>query len=253
MTESATNESIVWQGDTVCISGLSVADSTQHELVEWLSSKRNPAKPLLAYALHVGGLVALGENDTYLQTMGQASVIYADGIAPVMLGRARGGRLERSATTDVAPKLLSRWVRGAERPRVALLGGPPGLAIAAGQALEERGLGKTVYADSGFRENYDAALATIRAASPDILFVGMGAPREMEWCQQHYLKLPNCVVITCGGWFGFLAGQERRAPQWVQKIGGEWIWRLAQNPNRLALRYWKGLLVLVRALIKQGT
>ncbi|GAA1264724.1 WecB/TagA/CpsF family glycosyltransferase [Arthrobacter pascens] len=251
MTEPTKDDAPGWQGETVLISGLSVADATQQELVDWLSSQRNPAKPLLAYALHVGGLVALRENDKYRKTMDKASVIYADGIGPVLLGRSRGGRLGRSATTDIAPELLRRWAREGEPPRIALLGGPPGLASAAGHALSDKGLGKTVYAESGFQANYDVALASIKTATPDVLFVGMGAPREMEWCENHYLQLPDCVVITCGGWFGFLTGKERRAPRWVQRAGGEWVWRLAQSPSRLFGRYFKGLLVLGHELVKR--
>ena len=43
--------------------------------------------------------------------------------------------------------------------------------------------------------------------------------------------------MTCGGWFGFVVGDEQRAPEWMQRIGMEWTWRLAQSPRRLAKRY----------------
>lgn len=237
-----------WQGKTVRISGLPVADAAQHEIIDWLADRRNPAQALLAYALHIGGLVALDENDQFRETMLGASLIYADGIGPVLLGRTRGGRLGRSATTDLAPAILDRWAGEGELPRIALLGGPLGLAKAAGQALEEKGLGRTVYAESGYLDDYSDALKEMSAVRPDVLFVGMGAPREMEWCERYLHQLPSCVVITCGGWFGFLTGKERRAPQLVQNVGGEWIWRLAQSPRRLIRRYGWGVVVLLKEL-----
>lgn len=240
--------SMRWHGKTVGISGLAVADASQEEIIDWLASRRNPKQPLLAYALHVGGLVSLDANNQFREIMSGASLIYADGVGPVLLGRVRGGRLGRSATTDIAPAILERWAAEGDLPRIALLGGPEGLAAAAGQALEDRGLGRAVYAESGFQDDYSDVLAKIRAIRPDVLFVGMGAPREMEWCERYLGELPSCVVITCGGWFGFLTGKERRAPRVVQAFGGEWIWRLAQSPRRLMGRYGRGLMIVLKEL-----
>lgn len=249
MTEVSALSPAGWTESTVLISDIPVADATEQEVVDWISEMRNPDAPLLAYALHIGGMVHLEANPEFKSTLTESSLVYADGIGPVLVGRASGGRLERSATTDIAPAVLSAWTTQGELPRIALIGGPDGLAREAGEALERQGLGTVVFHSSGYLTNWDNVLAEVRSSQPDILFVGMGAPREMEWCARHQAELPNCVVMTCGGWFGFLAGEEKRAPKWLQKCGGEWLWRLAQNPKRLIKRYARGTFVLSRALV----
>lgn len=249
MTEVSGRSNANWVERTVLISNLPVADASEREVVRWLAVRRNPGKPLLAYALHIGGMVHLQKNPSFRATLLNSSLLYADGIGPVLVGRASGGRLERSPTTDIAPALLAEWAASGSTPRIALVGGPDGLARSAGDKLEREGLGTVVFESNGYLDSWDDALQEVRQSEPDILFVGMGAPREMEWCERYQLQLPNCVVMTCGGWFGFLAGQESRAPKWVQRCGGEWMWRLAQNPRRLFKRYARGLGVLSRALV----
>lgn len=250
MAGDSLDEVLDWTEPTVLVADLLVADADQAEVVDWLFRRRYPHKPLLAYALHIGGMVHLADDPSYRSTLLKSSLLYADGIGPVLVGRARGGQLGRSATTDIAPALLKRWSASGLPPKIALLGGPEGLAREAGEALERQGLGEVVCLQNGYQQDWDRALDEIRESEPDVLFVGMGAPREMEWCARYYSQLPNCVVMTCGGWFGFLAGHETRAPLWLQRTGGEWMWRLAHNPKRLGARYGRGVLVFVRALLR---
>ena len=61
----------------------------------------------------------------------------------------------------------------------------------------------------------------------------------MKWAVRHFEHLPQCLVVTCGGWFGHLVGEERRAPEVLQQFGGEWMYRMVQQP-RLAPRYAQG-------------
>jgi N-acetylglucosaminyldiphosphoundecaprenol N-acetyl-beta-D-mannosaminyltransferase len=68
----------------------------------------------------------------------------------------------------------------------------------------------------------------------------MGAPREMLWVRNWYHHLPHLLLLTCGGWFGFLAGDERRAGALLRRSGLEWIARVAQSPRRLGPRYARG-------------
>ena len=62
----------------------------------------------------------------------------------------------------------------------------------------------------------------------------------MKWVDAHVQDLPPCLVMTCGGWFGFITQDEKRAPQWVCDAGLEWTYRIAQSPRRLAKRYARG-------------
>jgi len=96
----------------------------------------------------------------------------------------------------------------------------------------------------GYRCGYFAieqeaeVVAEINAARPDILWVGMGAPREQEFAMRNRAQLSGVGIIkTSGGLFDFLSGKNRRAPDWMQSIGLEWAFRTFLEPQRLAGRY----------------
>jgi N-acetylglucosaminyldiphosphoundecaprenol N-acetyl-beta-D-mannosaminyltransferase len=200
----------------------------------------------------VGGLNARRERD-FVVAMRQADVVYADGGSVVWLARLAGGnRIERAPTTDIGWDVMRGFARRAGRlPRVAMIGGPPGLAERAGAVLEEAGVADVVFHTNGFHSDWAESLTRLREAAPDITVIGLGAPREMIWSQRHRDELPPGLLLTCGGWFGYLVGEERRAPRVLRRSGLEWIARVAQAPGRLGPRYARG--VAVTALLALGT
>jgi N-acetylglucosaminyldiphosphoundecaprenol N-acetyl-beta-D-mannosaminyltransferase len=221
-----------------------VTDSPRDELVDHVVDLglRSTSRPAFAYALHVGGLNARRERD-FVVAMRQADVVYADGGSVVWLARLAGGaRVERAPTTDIGWDVMRRFAQKVGRaPRVALVGGPRGLAERARDVLEGAGVAEVVHVDHGYHHDWDAPLAALREASPDITVIGLGAPREMVWCQHHRDDLPPGLVLTCGGWFGHLVGDEKRAPRLLRRSGLEWIARVAQAPTRLGPRYVRGI------------
>jgi N-acetylglucosaminyldiphosphoundecaprenol N-acetyl-beta-D-mannosaminyltransferase len=80
-------------------------------------------------------------------------------------------------------------------------------------------------------------VGTINAAAPDILWVGLGAPKQELWMAEHHGLLKAPVMIGVGAAFDFHAGCKKRAPLWMQRSGLEWAWRLYQEPGRLWRRY----------------
>jgi N-acetylglucosaminyldiphosphoundecaprenol N-acetyl-beta-D-mannosaminyltransferase len=220
-----------------------VSDSPKDELVAHVVelTLRSTKRPVFAYALHVGGLNARRERD-FVVAMRQADVVYADGGSVVWLARLAGGdRVERAPTTDIGWEVMHGFATKAGRlPRVALIGGPEGLAERAAAVIEGAGAAEVVHVDHGFHTDWDAPLEQLRTAAPDITIVGLGAPREMVWSQRHRDELPAGLVLTCGGWFGHIVGDEKRAPRLLRRSGLEWIARVAQAPGRLGPRYAKG-------------
>jgi exopolysaccharide biosynthesis WecB/TagA/CpsF family protein len=104
-----------------------------------------------------------------------------------------------------------------------------------------------VYESHGYHDDneWSEVLGETRAAAPDIVFVGLGMPREAMWAQQFKSELPPALILAAGGFFGHVVGDEKRAPDWAQKVGMEWMWRVGQAPQRLAARYAKGLVTTV--------
>jgi N-acetylglucosaminyldiphosphoundecaprenol N-acetyl-beta-D-mannosaminyltransferase len=194
--------------------------------------------PARAYALHVGGLNHRQDAD-FVEEMRAAELVYADGGSIVLLAKLAGARrVQRAPTTDIGWDVLRAvGQRLGRAARLALIGGPPGLADRAGAALENGAAGTVVFKSDGFRDDWEPVLDSLVAADVDVCLVGMGAPREMLWVRTWYHRLPHTLLLTCGGWFGFLAGDERRAGALLRRPGLEWIARVAQSPRRLGARY----------------
>ena len=76
----------------------------------------------------------------------------------------------------------------------------------------------------------------IRASGVKILFVGLGCPKQERWMAAHRESL-GCAMLGVGAAFDFLAGRKRQAPPWMQRLGLEWLFRLASEPRRLWRRY----------------
>lgn len=86
-------------------------------------------------------------------------------------------------------------------------------------------------------DQLDAACATVAAAQPDLVFVGLGFPKQERVIARLRPLLPRAWFLGCGAAIGFVAGAQRRAPQWMQLSGLEWAHRLASEPARLMRRY----------------
>lgn len=230
--------------ETVPVGPFQVVAASQADLVEQVVDlgATPGATPVLVFALHVGGLNSR-RNKPFVAAMGQADVVYADGGSVVWLAKLAGApQIERAPTTDIGWDVLRGLAVRLGRPlRIALLGGPDDLSTRAGQALERDAPVHVVLADHGYHQDWSQSLAALREARPDVTLVGLGAPAEMVWCHANRDLLPGGLVITCGGWFGHLVGDERRAPRLLRRSGVEWIARLAQSPLRLGPRYLRGL------------
>lgn len=232
---------------TVTVGTFDVADASRSEVVDAIVALADLDGPRTAFALHVGGLNHR-HDAPFVEAMHGADIVYADGGAVTGLARVAGAHtIERAPTTDIGWDVLRRMSAALGRPaRIALLGGPPGLADRAGATLDAGEAGQVVAIEHGYHQDWAEPLARIRAAEPDILIVGLGAPREMVWTSAHRELLPAVPVLTCGGWFGFLAGDEQRAPGPLRRSGLEWIARVAQSPRRLGPRYAVGCFVTAR-------
>jgi len=86
-------------------------------------------------------------------------------------------------------------------------------------------------------EEDEALCGTIAASGANIVWVGLGSPKQDVWIDRHCSKLPGCVLIASGATFDFFSGRIRQAPRWIRATGLEWLFRLFQDPARLWKRY----------------
>lgn len=137
-----------------------------------------------------------------------------------------------------------------------LYGSTPEVLAALEAAIDRRWPGAQVVGVESppFRDltddEIDASVATAEAASADVVWVGMGTPKQ-DVLVHRMSGMSNQTFVAIGAAFDFIAGTKKQAPRWVMKIGMEWAYRLATEPRRLLKRYviynWKFVRVLVRS------
>lgn len=193
---------------------------------------------------NVDHVVMLQESEKLREVYGDADLVTADGMPVVVASRWLGHPLPARVTgADLVPALFT--AAKSERPlRVFLLGAAPGVAERAAKRIEDQWPGVRVVGmyspPIGFEK--DAAenrhiLAEVAAVHPDLLVVGLGAPKQEFWVHAHRDRIVAKVALCVGATIDFLAGEKPRAPSWMGKLGVEWLHRLCTEPRRLFKRY----------------
>jgi N-acetylglucosaminyldiphosphoundecaprenol N-acetyl-beta-D-mannosaminyltransferase len=173
----------------------------------------------------------------------QADIVVADGMPLVWAGGIQGSPLPERVAGSALVQTLSAAAASADAS-IFLLGGNPGTADAAGEVLAQSSPGiriaGTLCPPFGFEEDpawMERISYILQDAQPDIVFVGLGCPKQERLIVALRDHLPRTWFIPCGISFSFLAGEVQRAPVMIQRLGLEWLHRLAQEPRRLLRRY----------------
>lgn len=179
-------------------------------------------------------------DPAYARSLEAADIVHADGQFIVWLSRMLTGAAipERTATTD----LIHAAAREAADTGLGffLLGGSEDINRRCAERLIE--LYPTLRI-AGRRDGYFGAgeeasvMEQIRESGADILWVGLGKPKEQQFALRARDALGCAWIVTCGGCFNFVAGDYKRAPRWMQRAGLEWLHRMATGPRYLVRRY----------------
>lgn len=189
-------------------------------------------------------LVTLAEkNAAFAEAMQAADLAVPDGISVVMASRILGAPIpERVTGGDLMERLCAEAAHYGFS--VFLLGGLPGAAMMAAFNLRERYPGLNICGTycppMGFEKSpveMERVRDRVNEAAPDLLCVAFGAPKQEIWMQENRDHLNVGAILPVGGAFDVAAGLRRRAPQWVQRIHLEWLFRMMMEPRRLWRRY----------------
>jgi N-acetylglucosaminyldiphosphoundecaprenol N-acetyl-beta-D-mannosaminyltransferase len=177
------------------------------------------------------------------EMLSEADLVVADGQPLIWASRLQGTPLpDRVAGSNLIWSLTGEAARAGRT--IFLLGGDPGAAEVAAERLGARyptlGVAGLYCPPYGFER--DAAereriTREVRAAAPDVVFVGLGFPKQEHLIRELRPHLPRAWFVSVGVSISFAAGYLRRAPTWMQRLGIEWLHRLAQEPRRLTPRY----------------
>jgi N-acetylglucosaminyldiphosphoundecaprenol N-acetyl-beta-D-mannosaminyltransferase len=210
------------------------------ELMEhWISGGRN-SHFIAVTNVHV--VMEAQHDGSFKRALASAHLIVPDGMPLVWLGRLRGHSLHRRV---YGPDLLMDFCRQTHKKSYShfFFGGSPGVPEEAAERLKRQFPGMRIQGTYSppFRplsEEEDAcAIRMINDAAPDVLWVGLGCPKQERWMYEHYDRLKVPVIVGVGQAFDLSAGRKRGAPQWMREHGLEWLFRLAHDPRRLWRRY----------------
>lgn len=216
---------------TVQFLGYSFFAGTLEELQGVVTEAVQEGKKLHIVTVNPEMLVV--RNPDFRSVLERAEIRLPDGIGVVWGAKfLRCGNLERLPGIEVAEALME-W--GREKGwRFYFLGARESVVAQAVENLLRRYPGLCI---AGFHHGYfedDAAvLADIAASCPQVLFVGMGVPRQEMWIARHRDVLPAQIFMGVGGSFDVWAGRVRRAPLCFRCLGLEWLWRVVCEPRRV--------------------
>jgi N-acetylglucosaminyldiphosphoundecaprenol N-acetyl-beta-D-mannosaminyltransferase len=196
-------------------------------------------EPVQHVVVNAAKLVMLQDDPRLEEIVAACALVNADGQSVVWASRLLRDPLPaRVAGIDLMHRLLA--LAEQKGYRVFVLGARDAVLQRALERLRELHPGLEV---AGARHGYFSEAETpdvcdaIRAARPDILLVAMSSPRKEYWLAEHGPGLGVPFMMGVGGSIDVLAGVTRRAPRWMQRAGLEWLYRLIQEPRRLARRY----------------
>jgi N-acetylglucosaminyldiphosphoundecaprenol N-acetyl-beta-D-mannosaminyltransferase len=209
---------------------------------QWIAEPTGICRYIVTPNVH--HVVKLQRDEKMLAAYREASLVLADGWPVVAASRLlRCALPERVAGSDVVPQLLASSSSDF-RPRVFLLGAQEGVGELARRniltrwpAVEVCGSLSPPFGFEASDEQNEEIVRVLNEARPDLLIVGFGAPKQERWLHRFHHRLNAKVAIAAGATIDFLAGEQRRAPRWVQAVGMEWCYRLLSDPRRLASRY----------------
>ena len=229
---------------------------TLGETITWIGRRiRERANTYMATA-NVDFAAQASQDAELQRILLEADLVVCDGTPLVWASRWMNAPLpERVAGSDLVPAVCERaelegwklYFLGAstevlEAARANLLKKHPRLKIAGMEAPPRAHL---------LDFDHEAIAERIRAAAPDVLFVAFGCPKQEKWIWMNYRRLGVPVSVGVGATFDFLAGKFSRAPGILGKLGLEWVYRLLQEPRRLAFRYLVDLWFFSRAAARQ--
>lgn len=232
------------------INGLDIAVIRRKQAVEYLLdclNERRPIQVAFANTHFVNSAMRYG----LIAGLSRHFFILNDGIGLDIISLILHGErfTENLNGTDFTDDLLSKVAAGT---RIFLFGTRSATLTRAAVALESRFGIRICGAEHGFVgvDRWPAVADRIRQLAPDIVLVGLGSPVQEQWILAHGDELKVPIVAAVGAFLEFSAGTVRRAPDWVQRLRLEWLFRLMQEPRRLWRRYTVDIGMLLIETIK---
>jgi len=184
-------------------------------------------------------LILSRTNEKFRKVIETAQIQLVDGVGiSYALSLLFNHHTDRLTGTTLMQILLDQ--AGKDRLRVLLIGGRPKIAAEIAECYSQTYSNSNYLGITGIdsikkpqREEEEQIFSIVASLKPHIVFVSFGSPDQELWIDRHQKQFSGCVCIGVGGAFDFISGSVIRAPDMIQKIGLEWLYRLLAQPWRI--------------------
>lgn len=222
--------------------GTRVAATSLSNLTQIVRSWRRDGQAHMVCFADANSLVLGRDNPAMRAALDGADIVSPDGMPLALVGRLlRRAKVQKTSGPDFIEHFAAQTAK--DGTRHFFLGGKPGVAQTLADGLVARYAGLTVvgaYSPPMFPlspSQNQQMLDAIAAAAPDVVWVGLGAPKQEIWMNENKAALSNLTLLGVGAAFDFSTGAVKRAPRWMQVSGLEWLHRMVSEPRRLVKRY----------------
>lgn len=210
------------------------------DYTQWLAAQIAQNEGLHVVTLNAEMTMQARENPELAQIIQEAGLVIPDGAGVVMHFRLRGRKIDRCPGIEMAEALL----QASEQNNWSFFfyGGAPGVTEQAAQKWQQQQPTiNIVGTQNGYisGEELDDFCQTLKQLQPQVIFVGLGVPRQEFWIAEHRHLCPHAIWVGVGGSFDIWAETKTRAPKWLCDNNLEWVYRLYQEPWR-----WRRMLAL---------
>ena len=234
------------------IYGVPFHNVTFEEAIDWIVARVRSGRPANIATANLDFVTKAWTDPELQRILIDADLVLADGFPVVKLSPFFGpGLKDRVTGSDLTPLLAKRAAE--EGLSIYGLGSGLGIAEKALEILKEHnpelniaGTYSPPYAPL-LEMDHREILQRLEQASPDILFVAFGAPKQDKFISMHVRGWNIPVSMGVGASLDFITGEQKRAPRWMRKCCLEWLWRVCCNPRRLFTRYLMNLKFLLSA------
>ena len=220
-----------------------VDNLTMNEAVQKIEQLILNKKPSYVVTPNVDHIVKLESDKEFQEVYKEADLILTDGMPLIWISKLKKNPIkEKVSGSDLFPEVCK--LAAYKGYKVFLLGAAEGVAAKAAENLKEKYKGLNVvgtYSPSyGFEKKeheIQEIIKMINEVKPDILAVGLGAPKQEKFLYNYRKQLNVPISLAIGASIDFEAGNIERAPEWMQHSGLEWFYRLCKEPKRMCKRY----------------
>lgn len=222
---------------------IEVDNLTMQESLDSIDSLIKRRQPSYVVTPNVDHIVKLEKDLEFREVYKNADLILTDGMPLIWISKLLKNPIkEKVSGSDLFPKVCE--LAAEKSYSIFLLGAAEGVAEKAAKNLSNKynklnisGIYSPSYGFENNEEEINKIISIINTVKPDILAVGVGAPKQEKFIYKYKEQLNVPISLAIGASIDFEAGNIKRSPRWMQKVGLEWFYRFIKEPKRMFKRY----------------